>query len=328
LLAPLGFLPPSVADIVWFIFLIACVFVSIIVLKKTLGLQHKHVMRITGLLCLSGPEWEAIRHGQLTPPLLLSLCLALLSFSRTSSVLNAPKLKQKFFDQSAASALALTPLLLKPQLAIPVIVFLIGAARYKVIALLAALGALLNVVSLAVFGSSTFTAYFELLKRVKENRVWQAPEVTPTIRGQLLRFFPDADSAVMLASVAALCIAMICVYLIGRKFRKSPYWYEYLALGALPIGLFTALHCHNYDLLLLLPTIAVFVFGASTRDLSSKRKMAWLLAIVLFIMPIYNKVHYEYLLVGAPVNLLFIDLGVVALASVIWLLRRPAAESE
>jgi hypothetical protein len=324
LLAPFGFLPPSLADIFWFVFLISCVFASVIVLKKTLGLQHKHVMRISGLLCLSGPEWEAIRHGQLTPPLLLSLCYGLLVFSRTRSPVGAAEVEQKFFDRSALAALALTPLLLKPQLAIPVIVYLAGAARYKVIAWLAAFGALLNVVSLVVFGSNTFVAYFDLLKRVKENRVWQVPEVTPTIRGQLLRLFPDADFTVMLISLSALAAAMICIYVIGRKYKRSTFWYEYLALGAMPIGLVTALHCHNYDLLLLLPTIVVFMFGASTTNVPNKRKLTWLLPLVPLIMPIYNKVHYEYLLVGAPINLLFIDLSIVALASVIWLLRGSA----
>lgn len=92
----------------------------------------------------------------------------------------------------------------------------------------------------------------------------------------------------------------------------------------MPIGLFTALHCHNYDLLLLLPTIVVFMFGASTKNIPSKRKLVWLLPLVPLIMPIYNKVHYEYLLVGAPINLLFIDLSIVALSSVIWLLRGSA----
>ncbi|MBS2000258.1 MAG: DUF2029 domain-containing protein [Cyanobacteria bacterium SZAS LIN-5] len=316
MLAPLGFLPASLADPVWFAFLVLCSFASVIILKLLLNLEHKYVMRICGLLCLSGPEWEAIRHGQLAPLLLLSLCLGLYFLAR--GVANSFN-KQRFFDGNVAAALALTPLLAKPQLIIPVVVFLAGAGRFKVLAFLAGIGLLLNVVAVSLFGSSTYIAYFDLLQRVKENRVWQAPEVTPTIRGQLLRMLPDSESMVMWVSGAALVGAMVWIFLIARKYRRSPLWYEYLVLGALPLGLFTALHCHNYDLLLLLPTVVVYMFGASTQSVPLKRKLLCLIAIVPLMMPIYNKIHYEYLLVGGRINLLFLDLFAVAVASVVWL---------
>lgn len=315
LLAPLGFLPAFLADPFWFAFLILCSFASVIVLKLLLNLEHKYVMRICGLLCLSGPEWEAIRHGQLAPLLLLSLCLGLYFLGRGG----VNSIKWKSGGSDAAAALALTPLLTKPQLIIPVLVFLAGAGRFKVLAFLAGIGLLLNALALSVFGSNTFVAYFDLLHRVKENRVWQAPEVTPTVRGQLLRIFSDSDSTVMWVSFAALVCAMVLVYLIARKYRRSPFWYEYLALGALPVGLFTALHCHNYDLLLLLPTVVVYMFGASTKALPVKRKLVWLIAILPLMMPVYNKIHYEYLLVGGRINLLFLDLLLVAVASLVWL---------
>lgn len=320
LLLPLGCLPPALADPAWFAFLILCSFASVVVLKVTLKLQHKFVMRIAGLLCLSGPEWEAIRNGQLAPILLLSLSLALYFFCRDLAQSVSAKVLGKVKHNNIFAALALTPLLVKPQLAVPVLVFLLGAGQYQVLALLAALGVVLNAVALVMFGSNTYVAYFELLQRVQENRVWQVPEVTPTVRGQLLRFFPTADSTVMLVSIGALCVGMACVFLIARKYRNSSNWWEYLALGAMPVGLVTALHCHNYDLLLLLPTIVVFMFGASTQSLSNKRKLLWLLLLVPLMMPVYNKIHYEYLLVGGSINLLFLDLSVVAVASIIWLL--------
>ncbi|MBS1955938.1 MAG: DUF2029 domain-containing protein [Cyanobacteria bacterium SZAS-4] len=322
LLLPLGCFPPALADYAWFAFLILCSFGSVVVLKLTLKLQHKYVMRIAGLLCLSGPEWEAIRNGQLAPILLLSLCGGLFFFKRDLAQSASAKLIGKFKDNDIFAALALTPLLTKPQLAIPVLVYLLGAGQYQVLLFVIAFGVVLNAVALIMFGSNTYAAYFALLQRVQENRVWQVPEVTPTIRGQLLRFFPTADSAVMLVSGVALCVGMICVFLIARKYRKSSTWWEYLALGAIPTGLLTALHCHNYDLLLLLPSIVVFMFGASTAAISNKRKLLWLLPLVPLMMPVYNKVHYEYLLVGGSVNLLFLDLAVVAVASIVWLLLR------
>lgn len=324
LLLPLGCLPPALADPAWFAFLVLCSFGSVVVLKLTLNLQHKFVMRIAGLLCLSGPEWEAIRNGQLAPILLLSLCGGLYFFYRNAAQAVSAKVIGKIKENNIFAALALAPLLTKPQLAIPVLVYLLGAGQYQVLVLLVVLGVVLNAVALVMFGSTTYLAYFSLLQRVQENRVWQVPEVTPTIRGQLLRFFPTADATVMLVSSVALCVGMVCVFLIARKFRKSSIWWEYLALGAMPIGLLTALHCHNYDLLLLLPTIVVFMFGASTESLSNKRKLLWLLPLVPLMMPIYNKIHYEYLLVGGSVNLLFLDLVLVAVASVVWLLRRDS----
>ncbi|MBI2811334.1 MAG: hypothetical protein HYX67_10960 [Candidatus Melainabacteria bacterium] len=136
LLIPLGCLPESLADPVWFAFLILCSFSSVVVLKLTLKLQHKFVMRIAGLLCLSGPEWEAIRHGQLAPILLLSLCLGMYFFCRHAAMSVSSKLKGKFNDNNFLAALALTPLLTKPQLVIPVLVYLLGAGRYKVLLLL------------------------------------------------------------------------------------------------------------------------------------------------------------------------------------------------
>jgi len=86
LLVPLGLLPASLADPTWFGFLILCSTASVIVLKLTLNLHDKYLMRIAGLLCLSGPEWEAVRHGQLTPILLLSLCLSLYAFRRERGI--------------------------------------------------------------------------------------------------------------------------------------------------------------------------------------------------------------------------------------------------
>jgi hypothetical protein len=293
----------------------------VIVLKLTLNLQDKYLMRIAGLLCISAPEWEAVRHGQLAPILLLSLCLALYVFRREQRGKSSTE-SVWIIDSNAFASIALTPLLAKPQLILPIIVFLLGAGRYKIVAYLSAIGAVLSVVALELFGSETFTAYFVLLQRFRENRIWQAPDVTPTIRGQLLRIFPTADSTIMIVSLLSLCVGMVCVFLIARKFRLNPYWWEYLAIGALPIGLLTALHCHNYDLLLLLPTAVVFIFGNSTRSLTTKQKLFWLLTVTPLMMPLYNKLHYEYLLVGGTINILFLDLSIIAISSVVWLLFR------
>jgi hypothetical protein len=321
LLIPLGCLPVSLADPIWFGFLILCGLASVIVLKLTLNLQDKYLMRIAGLLCISAPEWEAVRHGQLAPILLLSLCLALYVFRREQRGKSSTE-SVWIIDSNAFASIALTPLLAKPQLILPIIVFLLGAGRYKIVAYLSAIGAVLSVVALELFGSETFTAYFVLLQRFRENRIWQAPDVTPTIRGQLLRIFPTADSTIMIVSLLSLCVGMVCVFLIARKFRLNPYWWEYLAIGALPIGLLTALHCHNYDLLLLLPTAVVFIFGNSTRSLTTKQKLFWLLTVTPLMMPLYNKLHYEYLLVGGTINILFLDLSIIAISSVVWLLFR------
>ncbi|HEY9793503.1 MAG TPA: hypothetical protein V6D22_24095, partial [Candidatus Obscuribacterales bacterium] len=70
----------------------------------------------------------------------------------------------------------------------------------------------------------------------------------------------------------------------------------------LPLGLLTSLHCHDYDLLLLLPGMASLTRTVFWRKLSDWTKGAFMIGIAAFVLPFYNDIHYGFLLHGGTIN--------------------------
>jgi hypothetical protein len=134
-----------------------------------------------------------------------------------------------------------------------------------------------------------------------------------TLRGQLLRLFPDAHKPVMLVSLAALVGSCLLIFFEARRFAKTPYAMELGTLLAMPLGLTTSLHCHDYDLILLTPSIIILVKYAD-----KWKRCRWLLPIfgliiLSFMLPFGISVHYDYLLKGGAINPYFWELLALAL---------------
>lgn len=304
LLIPLGLLPAAIANYVWFVVLIVCSVGSLAILRKLIGMSERVFLWFSTLVSVSGPGYEAIKHGQLAPVLLLSLCGSLLFASRRQDLL---------------AGLCLGFLIAKPHLLLPLVAFYIGARRFRLLLGLAGATLIITTASWLLFGSSVFNSYIHLLSLTEQNRIWMASEAGPTLHGQLLRFLPQTPIIADKISLAVMTLTLLTLFLLGDRVRRSLFWWQYAALAGVPLALVTAWHCHTYDLLLLVPSVAIFLYGAVASKLSPWRKCLWLSPLVIYMMPLYAKVHYEYVLHGAILNPLFLVSIFLALAATTWL---------
>jgi hypothetical protein len=80
----------------------------------------------------------------------------------------------------------------------------------------------------------------------------------------------------------------------------------------MPLGLVTSLHCHDYDLLLLVPSAVALLKSSAARKLPAWTKLAGIAALPLFLQPVYTYIHYDGLLKGMRINPLFIVLLIFA----------------
>ncbi len=309
LLLPLAYLPLSAAAPVWLAFLLLAVVASVLLLSKSMCLSSRQITWTTVILCLSGPEWESLRHGQLSPVLLLSLSAA--SFL----------LKE---ERVFLAACFLSLLLLKPQIMLPVAVILFAAGRFRLLAYLSTMVGAYGLVSWLVVGQEGYASYSALMKYSLDHRQWMVPEACPTIRGQLLRFMPTSDQLVVFLSTGALLVALALVFLlVFFKLRRRSDWFELGLLGGLPLSLFASLHTHNYDLLVLLPA---FLKLQQLNCLSLKTPATWLLlaATAAFMLPLYTFLHYGFVLHGSLINPLFIAMAILAIVCFVVAWRQGA----
>ncbi|HEY9870437.1 MAG TPA: glycosyltransferase family 87 protein [Candidatus Obscuribacterales bacterium] len=293
LLVPLGMLPVGVVDGVWTTTLVLALVASVVALKRIFALSAIQALWLSAVLSIWGPAFEAVRIGQLAPLQLLALSLAVGGFRK---------------GQDLLAGLLLSILLLKPQQLIPLAVYLIGCRRYRAIAALVASSAVLAVLSLVLFGPGAYQTYFGQLAGSVEQSIWLQPELNPTFRGQLLRIFPYARTAVAMVSFALAVVALAAIFMVGRTRGKTARWLEAGLIAALPLGLITSLHCHDYDLLLLLPTVAALLKQARTTRLPPWLPALSMICLLPYLLPVYTIVHNDYVLAGAVINPLFLSL--------------------
>jgi hypothetical protein len=64
----------------------------------------------------------------------------------------------------------------------------------------------------------------------------------------------------------------------------------------------TSIYCHNYDLLLLVPVVAALIsLGFFVRAPLAARVIVFICGFI-FLMPVYGRIHYYYLLRGGVWN--------------------------
>ena len=315
LLLPVALMPPPLAPVIWTVLLALAALVSVLMLRKTFQLSLVATLWLTATACLSGPLYESLRIGQLAPILLLCLCLAV------------DQLKQ---GKEIKAGLALAVLLLKPQELLPIMLYLIGAAKWKTAGTLLAVGAALVVISLALPGLDGWRSYIALLGDVSQNSVYMQPQLSATVRGQLLRvLFLGADFA-NLFSLGVLAVTSCFILWSGKRLRGDLHGLLFLAL---PLGLLSALHCHDYDLILLAPSIvALTKYGPAAR-IPSYIVLAAIASAGVFMLPFYITIHYDHLLKGGVINpqfvaLLIWSLGLAAFAFKQMTLPEPMPESQ
>ena len=280
-LLPFGLIPLSIIRVFWWTTLIACVGASLLILQRTFKFAPRALVWFGFYVSVFGAEWEVIKHGQIAPFLLLGISLAALSF----------RLKK---DSLAGFCLSI--LFLKPQYLFPTAAFLIGARRYKIVLPMVLVAALFLLISWFAIGSEGFNSYSLLMSSSLQNRHYMAPEWGPTIRGQLLLLFPSADQPVLVCASIVLILTCGALFLLGRRFGRSPQWLENWLIISFPLGIVTSLHCHNYDLILLIPAFAAILSKGNFKKLPLAARVVIPLWAVLFIVPIYPKIQYDFLL--------------------------------
>jgi hypothetical protein len=300
LLMPLHWIPVDQSFAIWTAILVFAMVLSLCVLKFAFQMTSVQTLFMWSVLSISGPAYEAIRIGQLAPILLVgfSLACALMEMGATT-----------------AAALPLSVLVLKPQELLPFAIYLLGCGKYRTVLLLGLISAVLAVVSILLIGFDGYANYANLISFSMQQTQGMQPELSPTIRGQLLRFLPNSHGLVTAIGIGTLSISLLAIFFLGRRFRRRPGWLWAGLIGAMPLGLVSSLHCHDYDLLLLVPTAVALLKTSAARKLPTWLKLAVILSFPVFLLPAYTYIHYEGLLRGMTVNPLFVVLLILSLVT-------------
>lgn len=311
-LLPLAFLPLSVASVAWTVFLTAALFLAIYLMSRIFNLDTKAKWWLCGLTMLCGPAGEAVRIGQLAPIMLVALC----SFAALAN--RVPIL----------AALSLMLLIFKPQQMVPLVVYLIAAGKYRMTLTFMLMGGALMIISFLIFGQSGFENYIHIV-RDPANLMLMQPDLTPTFRGQVLRILGPQSPVSGNLAVLAILAAYGLIFIIGRGQKGRADWLNAGLIAALPLGAVTSLHCHDYDLLLLIPGIVLaFRDDVWARVSMPLRWVAWV-AVVLFLQPFYNDIHYTYLLKDhGVINPHFLGLLVYSLIAALAVMKMSTKADE
>lgn len=289
LLLPVALLPVNLAPVLWMGLLALATAASCVLLRKIFNLSKVATLWTIALLSLSGPLFEVFHIGQLAPFLLLSFCGTLLYLAR---------------GQDTKAGFALVLLLLKPQEILPVLLYLTAAKKWKPVAIVAGTAAVLGALSFVLVGMEGWRNYFKLVGD-STNVVFMQPELSSTVRGQLMRIPGLSPQITSVTSIVALVVVSGIIGYSGWRLRGS---LRGLLFIAVPLGLLSSLHCHDYDLLLLTPSVIALTKFPPAAKMNSLVAMTALLSSGIIMLPIYIIVHYQWLLTGGVVNPQFIVL--------------------
>lgn len=296
-LVPLAGVPEKAAAGFWMVLLLSATSGSLALLKQVFKLSGGQLLAVWAVVSVSGPLYEALRLGQLAPLLLLAFTLALLTLCRKRPLL---------------SALALAFMLVKPHELLPFLAYAAGARRYRLLVNFLVLACVLALLSLLAVGWEGWSNYFQLMANSVAQSANMQPELGPTVRGQLLRLVPGRANEIFWLSAALALLSLGGNFAFGRLYCRYQHWLELGLVAAVPLGLVCSLHCHDYDLLLLIPSAVAALKLGLAESLPEWTKLAAILGTVLFLLPVYKFIHYDYLLGGAPMNPLFVCLLVAA----------------
>ena len=312
LLTPIAVVPPEVMRHVWKFLLAACLAVAIFLLKKTFSLNYKQTCYLLAAIGLSDAAYNSLRIDQLAPILLLSYIGAIYCLEK---------------KQDVGAGLFLALFVLKPQQLLPFLAYLAGAKRLKALAVCAAVFALLSIIAFAQMGTVGISNYMALVS-APSSVPYMQPELNPTIRGQLLRLFPQSATTIFTVTSALYLATIALGAFVGWKFRNRDNALRIGAVGFTPLALVASMHCHTYDLLLLVPTI-IMIFNDSVIPFGQIWKLAVMLGTIVFVLPMSIEIQHNYLLKGGQLNPWFFLLLPLGIALFIRAWRQsPTTESE
>lgn len=310
ILAPLVLLPAAAAPLVWTVLLVVATGLSLALLSRHFKLSKDSVLWLIGMSLLSGPVVESLRLGQLAPLMLLAVTLFLIG-------------ARKY----AGAGLYLLFLLLKPQQLLPILVCCCGAFRKRLMATTFAGIILLAAASWFIFGQSAMQSYIHAVMDPANLDLMQ-PQLNPTVRGQMMRIFGPTAAIVSWIAAASLLAAVCLIALIGYRNRANDNWLGLCFMVALPLGLVTSLHCHDYDLVLLIPGLVQLTRTQLWHKMSAWKKTAIGVGMGLFLLPFYTDIHYGYLLNSGLLNPYFFLLLIFSIYLVTVAIRQPGLFDE
>ncbi|MDZ4833672.1 MAG: glycosyltransferase family 87 protein [Candidatus Melainabacteria bacterium] len=278
---PLGLLPPNIASIVWRVVQATAMIASLLLLKSSFQLSRKSFLWLIAVLCASGPAFAAFQIEQVSVLLLCALSTAIWGFKK---------------DKPWVTAVALAFLMLKPQEGIPLLVYLAGARKYKQLAMTIAILFIISILACVLIGYQSVINYVTFAYSSVENSGFNQSELGPTVRGQLLRLFPDSKSPIAIVSIMVFLATSVFIYLSGRRFASNKAWLEAGLLIAVPLGLVTCFHLHSYDLTLLAPTVVVLMAGPLEAAIPPVALLASFLLLGSLMIPFYIFIHHNFLL--------------------------------
>jgi hypothetical protein len=283
LLLPAGFLPKDFALIVCKGILVILTGISMALLAVIFEQTERQFIWSTVAVAASGPFWEATR---VTKPGLvvlfgLTLCLWYLR--------NNKQLK---------GALCMLPWTFRPQLLLMFFAGLFGARQLRFLAWVAVTSVCLFVLTLPLFGLDNYKSWQKYLSYMSWHHDITAPFLHPTIRGQLMRFTEVPANVVSLVWPFTFGASLLLAVYLGDRFKRSARWLQ-LCTACMPLGVVAGPYCHNYDLVLLIPSVVAFfklpVMAALTKRFRITCFSLVGLSLLCFEMPIYSLIHYTYL---------------------------------
>ncbi len=300
-LSPIAIIPAEQIRLVWKALIFASVAASVFVLAKLLALSLKQVFYLIAAITLSQAAFEMFRIDQVAGFLLLAFSLSLYWLEKGKL--------------SMAGVGLCVLLVLKPQHALPYILLMAGAGRWRVFPALAVTLVVLTTISILEIRPDGLITYFELL-RDPASTFHQQPELSPTLRGQLLRFLPQQEKTIFMITSLIYALMLGFSFYLGRIIRHRNDWLWLGIVVLAPISAVLSVHCHSYDLLLLVPSL-VLVFQDRGVPTPSIMKLVIMFGGMSFMLPLSIIVHYNYLLKGGVPNPAFFALFAYA-ALILW----------
>lgn len=306
LLLPFGFIPKQIAVEIWTALLFAAIVLGIAILNKYFHLNTKQLCTLIGISAISAPVYESLRIGQVGPFLFLSMVLCMVALRKNKPIL---------------AGLSLIGMLFKPQELVPFVLFLLGTGRYKPIIVLGIAVAILSGVAYMFIGIDGYKDYIDLMAAMRSNSMMSA-ELTPTIRGQLLKLFPTHADAIGVVGTVIMLAGWSAIFLIGRNLKESEHWLEDGLAAWLPFSVVTAMYWHYYDMLVLMPALIALGTRGHWAEFPPICKLILLLGACFFLLPLYIFVHYYYLLhMNGPINPMvwtMLSFSICCLCAVLW----------
>jgi hypothetical protein len=296
LFTPIALFKPVLALYIWKLLSIAFLIISIVLLVRTFSLKYKQTCYLIAGLSLSHAAFEILRIDQIGSILLFSLSSTLYFLQKKSDI---------------KAGLALSLFILKPQFIVPFLIYLIGLRRWTPVVVFTAVALVLTAISYFILGQSGFNDYL-MLVRAPASGLYMQPELMPTLRGQLLRLGSEFSKEISYLSIAVFLAVSFCSWFCGADNRNKEKNILWAFLITIPLSLITSLHCHSYDLILLVPTM-IIIFADAVIPFGDRFKLALIMGSLIFLMPLAILIHYFYLLQGGKINVWFIALLIMEL---------------